>query len=40
MNAALPAAAIASADARSQRQAEVLAALQPLLPAHALLWRS
>ena len=25
---------------RAQRQAQVLAALQPLLPAHALLWRS
>ena len=29
-----------AAASRTQRQAEVLAALQPLLPAHALLWRS
>ncbi len=35
MNAPLP-----STTARAARQAEVLAALQPLLPAHALLWRS
>ena len=36
----LPADAAADAASRPQRQAEVLAALQPLLPAHALLWRS
>jgi len=35
MNASLPAAA---ASARASRQAEVVAALIPLLPAHALLW--
>ena len=40
MNAPLPAAAAADAGSRAARQAEVLAALQPLLPAHALLWRS
>ena len=40
MNAALPTAAAADGRSRAQRQAEVLAALQPLLPAHALLWRS
>ena len=40
MNAPLPSAAAADAGARAQRQAEVLAALRPLLPAHALLWRS
>ncbi len=33
-------AAVAAVMSRAQRQAEVLAALQPLLPAHALLWRS
>ena len=40
MNAPLPAAAAADSPTRAQRQAEVLAALQPLLPAHALLWHS
>ena len=39
MNAPLPAAAAADAGNRAARQAEVLAALRPLLPAHALLWR-
>ena len=37
MNASLPAPA-ASASARASRQAEVMAALIPLLPSHALLW--
>ncbi len=40
MNAPEVPAAAGSAALRAQRQAEVLAALQPLLPAHALLWRS
>ena len=40
MNAPLPPAAASEATARAARQAEVLAVLQPLLPAHALLWRS
>lgn len=40
MNAPEVPAAADSAALRAQRQAEVLAALQPLLPAHALLWRS
>ena len=42
MNAPEPLTVDADADAasRTQRQAQVLAALQPLLPAHALLWRS
>nr|MCU0919791.1 FAD-binding protein [Burkholderiaceae bacterium] len=39
MNAPLPAEAAAPSGARAARQSEVLAALQPLLPAHALLWR-
>jgi glycolate oxidase len=48
MNAPLPAAAVAAAATplpptpavdRAQRQREVVAALQPLLPAHALLWQ-
>ena len=40
MNAPLPPAAASEATTRAARQAEVLAVLQPLLPAHALLWRS
>ena len=40
MNAPLPAAVAADAGARSRRQAEVVAALAPLLPAHALLWHT
>jgi glycolate oxidase len=40
VNAPLPAAACAEPTSRAQRQAEVLAVLQPLLPAHALLWHS
>ena len=40
MNAPLPAVLAQPSAARAARQAEVLAALQPLLPAHALLWRS
>jgi glycolate oxidase len=39
MNAPLPAAATASAE-RAARQREVVAALAPLLPAHALLWQA
>ncbi len=43
MNAPIPAAAVApvatlSAAERARRQAEVVAALTPLLPSHALLW--
>ena len=37
MNAPLP-TAVVSASARAERQTEVVAALAPLLPAHALLW--
>ena len=43
MNAPLPLNVAASADdrtLRSQRQAEVVAALSPVLPAHALLWHA
>jgi glycolate oxidase len=40
VNAPLPAAAAVDTPMRAQRQAQVLAALQPLLPAHALLWHS
>ncbi len=40
MNAPLPTALGAELAQRAERQAQVLAALQPLLPAHALLWRS
>ena len=40
MNAPLPAAALAAAPTdRAARQAQVVAALAPLLPAHALLWQ-
>ncbi|MEO7850689.1 MAG: FAD-linked oxidase C-terminal domain-containing protein [Rubrivivax sp.] len=40
MNAPLPAEIAAdAAQQRAARQAQVVAALQPLLPAHALLWR-
>jgi glycolate oxidase len=39
MNAPLPAIATASAE-RAERQREVVAALAPLLPAHALLWQT
>ena len=40
MNAPLPAAALATAPTdRAARQAQVVAALAPLLPAHALLWQ-
>ena len=37
--AAAPAAGLAEAQDRHTRQQQVLAALQPLLPAHALLWQ-
>jgi glycolate oxidase len=40
MNAPLPAEATAAAMPRAQRQAQVVAALAPLLPAHALLWHT
>ena len=39
MNAPLPAAATRTAPDRERRQAEVVAALGRVLPAHALLWR-
>ena len=39
MNAPLPAAVLSAAE-RAERQREVVAALAPLLPAHALLWQS
>ena len=40
MNAPLPAAVAADAADRSRRQAEVVAALAQVLPAHALLWHT
>ena len=40
MNAPLPQAAALSATERSRRQAETVAALAEVLPAHALLWHS
>ncbi len=39
MNAPLPLQATDDASVRARRQAEVVAALSPLLPAHALLWQ-
>ena len=39
MNAPLPEAATRPAPDRSRRRAEVVAALSPVLPAHALLWQ-
>ena len=39
MNAPLPAAALAASPDRATRQAQMVAALAPLLPAHALLWQ-
>jgi len=39
MNAPLPAAVLSAAE-RAERQREVVTALGPLLPAHALLWQS
>ncbi|MEP7057145.1 MAG: FAD-binding protein, partial [Caldimonas sp.] len=39
MNAPLPAVAAEDPAERNRRQAAVVAALAPLLPAHALLWR-
>ena len=38
MNAPLPAALALEADHRARRQTEVVAALGPVLPRHALLW--
>ena len=40
MNAALPAPVAEDIQQRANRQAQIVSALQPLLPAHALLWRS
>jgi glycolate oxidase len=40
VNAALPTTRVDDVQQRTTRQAQVAAALQPLLPAHALLWRS
>ena len=39
MNAPLPLQATDDAGARARRQAEVVSALSPLVPAHALLWQ-
>jgi glycolate oxidase len=39
MNAPLPDPALAATEDRARRQREVVAALSPLLPAHALLWQ-
>ena len=39
MNAPLPAAALDASPNRAARQAQVVAALAPVLPAHALLWQ-